>query len=194
MIKEMDKHKIVKNAYQEIICKGILDVVKGNKFINKILNEKMASVPSLANEYINNKGKGCCFIFAAYMINILKDAGITCYMVATNENIGLRAAVLYNINGKWFVANPVDDIEYFTENKIIGNDRLKYYVKDTNIFTETGKDKSRYSLEEYVSTYGSILMIGHMYNTNDTTLRKALGSTINRVLIDENKNHLSINK
>lgn len=124
---------VVNMAFRGITKKGFLDIEKGNLPITKVLNKEMFMIPDEMIGYVNECGYGCCFVFSSYMLKILRDYGINTYMVTSKEGNGIRASVLYEDNGEMYIANPVEDIECFTEKGIKPEDRYKYYVEDSCI-------------------------------------------------------------
>lgn len=156
----------VNNAFREITKIGYFDIVEGNKPIPEVYNFEMCDIPEKMSDYVKKTGYGCCFVFSAYMLNVLNKNGIKAYMIATREDDGIRASVLYKKDGKYFVANPVEDIEYFTEKDIKPVDREKYYLKDTSmLIKDNGEmfDASCYTLKEFSEKYGEVWYIGSMY-------------------------------
>ena len=112
-------------------------------------------------EHINNGGKGCCFVFSAYMMKCLYDNGIEASMISTPEGNGIRASILYRDEEELYVANPVNDIEYFTEHKIPSYLRNSFY-EDTILITKDNKklDSSRILVKDFADMYGKIKEIG----------------------------------
>lgn len=167
--------EVVDKAYREIIQKGKYNVTLGNKPINKDL--LMKDIPQIMTDYIDSCGYGCCFVFSAYMIQKLQENGIKCFMVATKEDSGTRASVLYIDNGHFYIANPVEDIEYFTRNNIPKEERLNYYFGSTSSFTDGLEyhDNSRFTIDEFGEKYGQVWLIGDMSEQNQTqTLEEAM--------------------
>ena len=172
---------IINSAFREITEKGVFDIAKGNEPIPKIANKEMSLVPSELTNYVNECGYGCCFIFSSYMLNILNRYNINAYLIATVEYYGdkkrTRASVLYEDDGKWYVANPVEDIEYFTNNNVPFEERKKYYLDDTATMIVDGitHNDSRYTLEEFQEKYGTIWLVGSM-NDNQKTLNEEMSN------------------
>ena len=172
---------IINSAFREITEKGVFDIAKGNEPIPKIANKEMSLVPSELTNYVNDCGYGCCFVFSSYMLNILNRYNINAYLIATVEYYGdkkgTRASVLYEDNGKWYVANPVEDIEYFTNNNVPFEERKKYYLDDTATMIVDGitHNDSRYTLEEFQEKYGTIWLVGSM-NDNPKTLNEEMSN------------------
>ena len=183
-MKRIDKiniAKIVDIAFRKITEIGFFDEEKGNEPIGPIYNKPMSIIPGAMTRYVNDSGYGCCFVFSAYMMNILNKYNINNYMIATREGNGTRASVMYEDNGKFYVANPVEDIEYFTNHNITPNNRAKYYDGNTStmIIDEKPHNDSRYTLDEFSKKYGDIWLIGSMSKNANKTLEtnmKAMGN------------------
>jgi len=160
--RRLSKKDIINRAYREITARGIFDEKEGNKPIKVV--DHLDEITEKMYEHIENGGKGCCFVFSAYMMEILKRNGIECWMIATKEGDGTRASVLYEDKGELFVANPVEDIEYFTKHNIKECDRGECYIGDTAIFTYGNRkqhDDSRIPLQEFANIYGTVKVIGN---------------------------------
>jgi hypothetical protein len=166
---------IVNMAFRDITAKGYFDIEKGNYPIPKVWNLAMKDIPLQMTNYVNECGYGCCFVFSAYMIDILNKYGIKAYMIGSSEGNGIRASVLYEKDGQYYVANPVEDIEYFTEHNISLKDREKYYIGDSTTMVKS-KDNIHnaacYTLEEFSKKYGSIWYIGSMNKDDNSTLEE----------------------
>ena len=145
-------------AFREITGKGFFDIKKGNAPIPELMDKSMSMVPEKVTEYVNSCGYGCCFVFSAYMLKILEEYDINAYMIATIEDTGLRASVLYEYDGQLYIANPVEDIEYFTDNDVQPKDSHGYYIYETSTMVVDGKrhDDSRYTIDEFEKKYGTI--------------------------------------
>jgi len=166
---------IVNQAFREITEKGIFDIQKGNAPIPSVANKEMSVIPSELTKYVNDCNYGCCFVFSAYMINILNRYNINSYLISTKEGTGIRASVMYEDNGNWYIANPVEDVEYFTDNDIKFEDRKKYYIGETTTMVIDGVEHndSRYTIEEFQEKYGTIWLVGSM-NNNPKTLNEEM--------------------
>ena len=82
-------------------------------------------------------------------LEILSKYNINAYMVTSIEGNGIRASVLYEDNGEMFIANPVEDIEYFTEKKIRPEDRYKYFENSVKDLPKGNLDRIEYGLTPY---------------------------------------------
>lgn len=183
--KENKAKEIVELAFREITKRGYFDIEKGNAPIPCVWNESMSKVPSAMTNYVNECGYGCCFVFSAYMMEILNKYGINNYMIGTVEGTGTRASVMYEDNGKFYVANPVEDIEFFTEHNIKPEDRDKYYEKETATMVINGEkhNDSHYTLEEFCKKYGTMWVIGNMDKTAQNTLGEQFSSKDSRTIM-----------
>lgn len=160
---------IVNLAFREVTNKVCLDIIKGNQLFEEISDYKMKDIPDYLVNYVNKYNYGCSFVFSAYMISILNDYGIRSYMIGTKEGAGIRASVLYEKDGEYYVANPVEDIKYFTENNITSDYRKYFYLEDTAKMLRNSKfhDDSCYTLEEFPRKYGDVWFIGSMTCNDD---------------------------
>ena len=105
-------------------------------------------------------------------------------MVLTPEGNGFRSSVLYIINNNIYVANPVEDIEYFTKNNIEKDKRFNYYQDRTTGFIINGNidhNAAYFTLEDFSKKYGLVHMLPSF--NQDITLKEALES---KTLIADN--------
>ncbi len=178
-------NEIVDKAYRAVTKIGKFDIEKGNAPIPAVWDEKMSTIPDLMKEYVDDCGYGCCFVFSAYMISILEKNNINSSMICTIEDTGLRASVLYENDGELFVANPVEDIEYFTDNNILPADRASYYVGDTSEMSVYGinHNGSCYTLDEFAEKYGQVWLLGKMDKNSTQTLSEAMATREERCIM-----------
>ena len=188
--------EIVNLAFREITEKGFFDKKKGNEPIPGVFNKPMSVIPDVMTEYVNDCGFGCCFVFSAYMIKILEQYGINAYMVTSIEDTGLRASVLYEDDGEMFIANPVEDIEYFTEKEIKLEDRCNYYIGNTATMMIDGNqhNDSRYTVEEFSKKYGQIWILGKMDSKSGLTLSEAMSKRLGNCIAPPDKANINIKK
>ena len=192
-MKKIDKintKEIVDFAFREITSIGIFNEKKGNKPIIPVLNRHMYVIPDAMTkaitEHKKDYGVGCCFVFSAYMMKILNNYGINNFMVATTEGNGIRASVMYEDDNTFYIANPVEDIEYFTQKHIYSKKtRAKYYEGNTSTITINGKphNSSRYTLDEFCKKYGNIWIIGSMSANSDEKLSNSINSRFDRQIM-----------
>lgn len=158
--------QIIGDAFLDVTLKGEFDIKEGNKPID--MDDKALDIPNKMYEHVNNGGKGCCFVFASYMLKCLYDNDVEASMITTSEGNDIRASVLYEDNGEKYVANPVNDIEYFTEHKTPSAWRRNYYV-GTTLITMDNKtlDSSRIPLQEFANMYGDVKEIGSFTDNED---------------------------
>lgn len=155
----------VVETFKEVTSKVNFDINAGqNVDVTMPLSE---FVPSIV-KHIDNGDVGCCLHSSIYLCKLLNDGGIYSEIVLTPEptllpngetRTDLRASVLYLDNGKFYVANPVEDAEIFTEKGIERAERKSYYEEDSCKLTIpkegiVSEDASRISLEDYVNRYG----------------------------------------
>jgi len=195
--------EIVNSAFREITSIGFFDIKKGNEPIKPVLNRHMYVIPNAMTKAIKNPkhkkdyGFGCCFVFSAYMMKILNDYNINNFMVASNEGNGIRASVMYEDNGQFYIANPVEDIEYFTKKHFYSKKtRAKYYEGNTSTMTINNKshNDSRYTLDEFSQKYGDIYIIGSMSTNSNERLLDSINSRFNRQIMPPEKNNFNINQ
>ena len=180
-----DTKKIVELAFREITEKGFFDIEKGNAPIPNVVNKPMSQIPNIMSKYVNECGYGCCFVFSSYMINTLNRFGINCYLIGSKEEKGIRASVMYEDNGIFYIANPVEDIEYFTEHNILPENRYRFYKENSTDIIIDGKifNTSRYTLDEFSRKYGKIWVIGSMNSTSNNTLSSSMKTCSKRVIM-----------
>ncbi len=188
--------KIVELAFREITEKGYFDIEKGNAPIPGVWNNEMSNIPEVMTKYVNDSGYGCCFVFSAYMIALLNNYGINSYMVATREGTGTRASVMYQDNGEFYVANPVEDIEYFTNNGIKPEDRKKYYQGDsaTMVVDGVSHNDSRFTLNEFSKRYGTMWVIGSMNKDCKDLLSSQFSTMSSRTIMPPDEVNYDVNK
>ena len=180
-----DTKKIVELAFREITEKGFFDIEKGNAPIPNVVNKPMSQIPNIMSKYVNECGYGCCFVFSSYMINTLNRFGINCYLIGSKEEKGIRASVMYEDNGIFYIANPVEDIEYFTEHNILPENRYRFYKENSTDIIIDGKifNTSSYTLDEFSRKYGKIWVIGSMNSTSNNTLSSSMKTCSKRVIM-----------
>lgn len=168
-----DVKRIVSAAFLEITSKGVYDVKEGNRPID--LADIVKDIPNKMYNYVNNGGKGCCFVFSAYMLKCLYDNNVEASMIATPEEKGIRASVMYKDSDEMYVANPVNDIEYFTEHNIPSAWRNRFYVGTTLVTRHnTTFDSSKIPLQDFANMYGDVTEIGSF--TEDETLQEKMNN------------------
>ncbi len=188
--------QIVELAFREITKKGFFDIEKGNAPIPVVWNEPMSIIPNTMFSYVNDCGYGCCFVFSAYMMAILNRYGINCYMIGSKEDTGIRASVMYEDNGEFYIANPVEDIEYFTSHNIKPEDRASYYEGDsaTMHINDSKHNDSRYTLDEFCQKYGIMWVIGSMNKNSKDTLCNQINSMGNRTIMPPEECNYDVKK
>ena len=192
--KENKIKQIVELAFREITRKGYFDIEKGNAPIPGVWNKAMSTIPTTMVNYVNDCGYGCCFVFSAYLMSILNKYGINNYMIGTVEDTGTRASVMYEDNGEFYIANPVEDIEYFTSHNIKPEDRDNYYGGNSATMYVEGKkhDDSRYTLDEFCEKYGTMWIIGRMNENAEEILSTQFASMQDRTIMPPEKRNYDI--
>lgn len=187
--KENKTKQIVELAFRAITQKGYFDIQRGNAPIPEVADKAMSTIPEAMTEYVDECGFGCCFVFSAYMMAILNKYSINNYMIGTAEGSGLRASVMYEDDGEFYVANPVEDIEYFTEHNVKPEERANYYDGDGATMIVDGKkhNDSRYTLEEFCKKYGTMCVIGSMNANAQDTLNAQVASKTSRTIMPPEK-------
>ena len=166
-------NEIITDAFKEVVFDSYFDVVEGNKPIK--MGDKMCTIPKKMYDHIKENGKCCCFVLSAAMIHIMHNEDLDAKMIMTKEDTGMRASVLYaDEAGKLFVANPVQDVEYFTE-KNIPSDKREVFYDGASLLTRKGKfNAAKIPVEKFFETYGDITVMPGFYVDEEMTLRDAM--------------------
>lgn len=153
----MERKEIIERAYNEIVAKGILDVVEGNRPID--VNDQLSEIPNKMYKHINKGGKGCCFVFSAYLMKLLHEQGIASAMVMTVEDTETRASVMYQDGEEFYIANPVADIEMFTQKEVPA-----VWRNFTMSSPENKYKNSRIPLQEFANEFGQVSYLGDFFH------------------------------
>lgn len=193
---EVETQKIVDVAYREIVRKAHYNLVKGNVVIPLVWNSQMSEIPSRITDFINEKGFGSSFIFSAYLIHILNQYGINAQMIGNEKDGKIRVSVLYEKDGKQYVASPTEDIEYFTEKGIKSEDRDSYYIGDTTVVIKDDvvNNSASYTLEDFSEKYGDIWLIGSMTMDSRETLKEQMDLMRTRCIAPQNRANYNLNR
>lgn len=114
---------------------------------------------------------GCCFHSSLILADKLKKEGIKSSLIFTNEPYeldgkiieGTRVSVLYRSSedGKYYVANPVEDVEIFTLLGIESSLRYARYNSDGSmripksiLGSVVSEDASKIPASEFIERYG----------------------------------------
>ncbi len=163
----------VAGMHRSVVQMGDYDVEEGNRPIAQAIQEgtTMADFPAAMAKYFEQESKkGCCLVFSSVMMKYLHDLGVKTWLIGTKEDTGIRASLLYvDSDGKPYVANPVADVEYFTNNGInTPEGRAKCMVADRHdaSFRIRGDrhDYSRIPLHTFEEMYGKIFLFGDFYD------------------------------
>ena len=148
----------VNYAFRKVTSTGIIYNTNNNIIDNSIT---LGNIPDIMYEYIEKNKYGDSFAFASYMMKILNDNNVDNYMIISNKDNRLNASVLYEEFGELFVANPTEDIKYFTKNKIKTSDRYDFYIPKTSILLDgdTQKNNAEISFKEFYKENGTILAL-----------------------------------
>ena len=168
----MERKEIIERAYNEIVAKGILDVVEGNRPID--VNDQLSEIPNKMYKHINKGGKGCCFVFSAYLMKLLHEQGIASAMVMTVEDTETRASVMYQDGEEFYIANPVADIEMFTQKEVPA-----VWRNFTMSSPENKYKNSRIPLQEFANEFGQVSYLGDFFSSDKgkITLGEAMKQT-----------------
>lgn len=170
---ERTQRDVINTAYLETVMLGEFDVAEGNKPIHNDMS--VCEIPDFMYNHVIHGGKGCCFVFSSYLMKLLRDNGIDSYMITTSEGNGIRSSILYENNGTLFVANPVEDIEFFTENNMDIETRQLYYPDKDATFVSDSKEENHceYTLKEFSERFGTVRLFP-LFNGNSQTLGSAM--------------------
>ena len=164
-------------------------------------------------------GKGiCCFHASIYLSSILNALGIYSELIITPElaiidgkaRTDNRLSVLYydECDKKYYVANPIEDIEMFSNYNMNSDERLLSYKNESGelifnkkdfITTVVSNDASKIPADDFIQRYGSgdAWTIGSIYNNdlNNTTFNNMLSqakyiSPNNISFLDQSKRHI----
>lgn len=164
----------VRLAYRKVTEIGTFDVIQGNKVID--FNDDLDLVPKKFHDYVDENKTGCCLVFATYMLKELRDKGFISHIIFTKEGNGIRGSLLYFDEGEYFVANPVQDIEYFTNKDLDREKRKDSFVDDSCILvTDDGNthDDSRIPLQIFANKYGEVKYFSSYYDDNVRSFAEA---------------------
>lgn len=192
----MNIKNIVNKTYREVVSKGIFDIKKGNEPIGPIYNSELSIVPHEMKKYVDENSYGCCFVFSAYILDSLYKNNINAYMIGTVEGNGTRCSVLYQDGDEFYIANPVEDVEYFTDNNIDEKDRDNYYLDNTCNMLINGNlhNDSRYTIDEFSQKYGNIWIIAKMDKNVKKSLKDAMSEVKDNVIYPPEKATLDYKK
>lgn len=176
---------IIVELFKETVINCNYDEAKGNKFANGLLDEKMSHIPKKVKEYVKNGGECNSLIISTYLIGLLNEKGITSYLVSTKDGF----AVMYDNDGKFFIANPKRDVKYFTDRRVKKYSRDSYYPVGNKFHNSPAPahDDSNYSLDDYSRKFGEIFVVGNMKKGSKETLRESIKTCSTRVVAPYDK-------
>ncbi len=165
--------QIVTDCYRQVTEIGVFDIVKGNEPTRPSLAMQLREVPEYIYNYLMQENYGCCFVFSFALCYLLHKNGMQSEIVYSKEGKDIRVSVLYKMNGELFIANPVEDVEYFTTNNIEQQNRNSYYKKSTATFTDQNglsHNNSNIPIKEFVKNVGGVAVLGNPYKSNEQML------------------------
>lgn len=177
------KPDIIK-SYKKVIENAGFDINAGQNIDD---SKTILELSKESIELLSNKGKGCCFHASMFLGWLLHEAGIECEVIITpektvledgTERIDNRASILVKDEEKYFVMNPVEDIEFFEENEI-SNNRENYYGEGTTVLKGSKKgissiDAGYIDLDDFVLKYGNgnCWTLGNIFTNGNQTLKE----------------------
>lgn len=147
---------LLNSCFRMITCKLRYDE---NGISNIDMSKTVKEVIESTIDYAEN-GNGCSSLQAAIC---LSRKLYTCFspseVILTMERNNMRASVLTHDGFKWIVMNPIEDIEFFEDKKILPEIRDKFYnVAGEFRGTKQGivtKDASAIPLADFIERYGN---------------------------------------
>ena len=167
----MAKKELVDFIYKDVTTKGIYDLSSGNKAID--IEDKLSDIPKKMYDYVNNNLKGNDFVFSSYIMYMMHQNGINSDMIITDEENEFRSSVLYTDDNEFYVADPISDIKYFTNNDISLENRVLMYDGGRLITDNSAFDSSRIPLDEFYKMHGKIDKFPNFFDS-DITLEEAM--------------------
>lgn len=171
-VRQLTPGEMVARLYRKTVEIGEYDVKEGNAPIGKAWQNgvTMENMPTEMTHYFEHESqKGCCFVFSTVIMKYLHDLGVKTWLITTDENGDQRASFMYVDNdGNPYVANPVADVEFFTNNGInTPEERAKFFVRDRFSASFNSRadhhDFSTIPLYKFEEMYGSIATYGDFY-------------------------------
>lgn len=113
----------IEKIYSQVVTGNHYDLAIAGKHTAKLYQEqrneiKAKDMPRIEAEFVRETHTGCCLHFSMYLIYLLKEQNIECYLTTTPEEDGANhASVLYfdKKEGKYLIADPVEDIKNGTQ-------------------------------------------------------------------------------
>ena len=162
--------QIIANCFREVTEIGVFDIVKGNMPIPPTFAMLFKDVPNYIYNYLMQEHYGCCFVFSFALCHLLHENGVESKIVYSKEGKDIRVSVLYKIDGKLYIANPVEDVDYFTKNRIEQQDRKNCYKKlSASYKDEEGliRNNSTIPIKEFVQSVGGVAVVGNPYESDE---------------------------
>lgn len=141
----------IEKIYAQVVTGNRYDLAMANNHTKSLIKcnkpIKAKDMPKIEADFVRENHAGCCLHFSMYLIYLLKEANIECYLTTTPEEDGANhASVLYYDEGKYFIADPVADVINGTvnENMAIDYNEFAQSAIDQNIrhfdFGEYGEE------------------------------------------------------
>ena len=166
------KSDIVTFVYKDLTTRALYDPVSGSKAVNT--SDILCTVPKKMYDQIINNLKGNSFTFSAYMVYLLHQNGVRSTIVMGERGGDLTSAVLYLDKGNYYVASPVKDVRYFTDNNIDNVTRKLMYDTDGTLITDNSViNSSKIPFREYIKDFDHVSELD-LYKDDNITLQDAL--------------------
>lgn len=103
------------------------EVVAGNHYDGAVAGQhncemwkaqtRAGELPEIEANFVRKHHAGCCLHFSMYLLYLLQQAGVECYLTITPEEDGANhCSVLYfDEEGRYFIADPVEDVKNGTK-------------------------------------------------------------------------------
>ena len=166
------KGDIITFVYKDLTTRTLYDPVVGSKIVST--SDKLCTIPKKMYDHIINNSTGNSFTFAAYMVYLLHQNGINSTILMGERGGDLSSGVLYLDKDNYYVASPVKDVRYFTDNNIDSVTRKLMYDTDGTLITDDSAiNSSRIPFSNYIKDFDVVAELD-VYNDNDITLQEAL--------------------
>lgn len=109
----------IEKIYLQVIAGNHYDLALAGEHTARLYQEQRNQIrakdmPKIEAEFVKTNHIGCCLHFSMYLIYLLKEENIECYLTTTPEEDGANhASVLYfdEEEGRYLIADPVEDIK-----------------------------------------------------------------------------------
>ena len=155
----MEKKEIIERAFNDIVARGCWNEEKCDEAVNE--KDLLRDIPEKMYKHINRGGEGESIVFAAYLMKLLHDQGISSAMVNVCPCSESVAAVMYQDGEEFYIANPSTLIERFTKKQVIPE--LRNFI----LYSPENKYKnSRIPLQEFANEYGQVSYLGDFFSSD----------------------------